>query len=162
MAKVPETLRVREHIELFSSYYQNPLPMEEVVAAAGLKGIEKRLFGDLSGGQKQRVLFALAICGNPGLLFLDEPTVGLDVESRRALWGRIRGFAARGGSVLLTTHYLDEADALAHRVVVINHGRIVAEGTPREIKARTASGGLEDAFLAIVGQDEGTAEEVMQ
>ncbi|MBZ5728820.1 MAG: ABC transporter ATP-binding protein [Acidobacteriia bacterium] len=162
VAKVPETLRVREHIELFSSYYQNPLPMEEVVAAAGLKGIEKRLFGDLSGGQKQRVLFALAICGNPGLLFLDEPTVGLDVESRRALWGRIRGFAARGGSVLLTTHYLDEADALAHRVVVINHGRIVAEGTPREIKARTASGGLEDAFLAIVGQDEGTAEEVMQ
>ncbi len=162
VAKVPETLRVREHIELFSSYYEKPLPLAETIAAAGLGGIENRLFGDLSGGQKQRVLFALAICGNPGLLLLDEPTVGLDVESRRALWARIRGFVARGGSVLLTTHHLEEADALAHRVVVLNHGRIVAEGTPQEIKARTASSGLEDAFLAIVGQSEEMAQEVMQ
>jgi len=158
VAKVPETLKVREHIELFSSYYPNPLPISQTVAAAGLGGIERRLFGDLSGGQKQRVLFALAICGNPELLFLDEPTVGLDVESRRTLWGHIRGFVKRGGSVLLTTHYLEEADALAHRVAVIDRGRIAAEGSPAEIKAQTRTNALEDAFLAIM---QGSAE-VMQ
>ena len=160
VAKVPETLRVREHIELFSSYYEKPLPIQETMAAAGLKGIENKLFGDLSGCQKQRVLFALAICGNPDLLFLDEPTVGLDVEARRALWARIRGFVARGGSVLLTTHYLDEADALARRIVVINQGRIVAEGTPAEIKTRGASTGLEDAFLTIMNETAQSVEEV--
>jgi ABC-2 type transport system ATP-binding protein len=160
VAKVPETLRVREHIELFSSYYATPLPIQETIAAAGLKGIEDKLFGDLSGGQKQRVLFALAICGNPRLLFLDEPTVGLDVEARRGLWTRIREFVARGGSVLLTTHYLDEADALAHRIVVINRGRIVAEGTPAEIKTRGSSTGLEDAFLTIMKETGESVEEV--
>jgi ABC-2 type transport system ATP-binding protein len=153
VAKVPETLKVREHIELFSSYYPNPLPFSETIAAAGLGGIENRQFGELSGGQKQRVLFALAVCGNPDLLFLDEPTVGLDVEARRALWGRIRAFVARGGSVLLTTHYLDEADALANRVAVINQGRIIAEGTPAEIKARTSQTGLEDAFLELMKEE---------
>jgi ABC-2 type transport system ATP-binding protein len=153
VARVPETLKVREHIELFSSYYSNPLPFAEAISAAGLDGIENRLFGDLSGGQKQRVLFALALCGNPDLLFLDEPTVGLDVEARRALWGRIRAFVARGGSVLLTTHYLDEADALANRVAVINKGRIIAEGTSAEIKARTAQTGLEDAFLELMKEE---------
>ena len=153
VAKVPETLKVREHVELFSSYYLDPLPFAETIAAAGLGGVENRLFGELSGGQKQRVLFALAICGNPQLLFLDEPTVGLDVEARRALWGRIRAFVARGGSVLLTTHYLDEADALANRVAVINQGRIVAEGTPAEIKARTAQSALEDAFLELMKEE---------
>ncbi len=154
VAKVPETIKVREHIELFSSYYPHPMPMAEVVEAAGLGGIEDRLFGDLSGGQKQRTLFALAICGNPDLLFLDEPTVGLDVEARRALWVRIRAFVARGGSVLLTTHYIEEADALANRVVVIQKGRIAAEGTPAQIKERTAASGLEDAFLSILKEEE--------
>jgi len=139
VSKVPETLRVHEHIRLFSSYYPQPLPLEETIAAAGLAGLEGRLFGDLSGGQKQRVLFALALCGNPDLLFLDEPTVGLDVETRRLLWAHIRAFVGRGGSVLLTTHYLEEADALADRIAVLNSGRIVAEGTPSEIKARTAT-----------------------
>lgn len=150
VAKVPETLRVREHIELFSSYYPAPLPLPEVIEMAGLQGLERRLFGELSGGQKQRVLFALALCGNPDLLFLDEPTVGLDVETRRAIWMRIRAFVARGGSVLLTTHYLDEADALANRIAVINRGLIVAQGTPAELKARTAQAGLEDAFLHLI------------
>jgi len=153
VAKVPETLRVREHIELFSSYYPKPLALSETIRAAGLGGVENRLFGDLSGGQKQRVLFALAICGNPDLLFLDEPTVGLDVAARRALWGHIRAFVGRGGSVLLTTHHLEEADALANRVAVINQGRIIAEGTPADIKARTAQTGLEDAFLELVKED---------
>jgi ABC-2 type transport system ATP-binding protein len=150
VAKVPETLKVREHVELFSSYYPNPLPVGESIAAAGLGGLENRLFGELSGGQKQRVLFALAICGNPDLLFLDEPTVGLDVEARRALWDRIRAFVGRGGSVLLTTHYLEEARVLANRVAVIRRGLIIAEGTPAQIMARTASTGLEDAFLSLM------------
>ena len=150
---MPETLRVREHIELFSSYYPKPLKLEETIAAAGLAEYEKRLFGELSGGQKQRLLFALAICGNPDLLFLDEPTVGLDVAARRGLWTHIRGFVERGGSVLLTTHYLDEADALADRIAVIDQGRIIAQGTPAEIKQRGASAGLEDAFLSLVRQN---------
>jgi len=138
VARVPETLRVREHVELFSSYYPNPLPIAETLAAAGLTELQKRKFGDLSGGQKQRVLFALAICGDPDLLFLDEATLGLDVEARRLLWNQIRSLATRGKSVLLTTHYLQEADALADRILVINRSEIIAEGTPAEIKARTA------------------------
>jgi ABC-2 type transport system ATP-binding protein len=138
VGRVPETLRVREHIDLFSSYYQNPMPASAVLAAAGLEKLSDRKFGDLSGGQRQRVLFALAICGNPDLLFLDEPTVGLDVEARRMLWEQIRQLVGRGKTVLLTTHYLQEADALADRVAVINKGEIIAEGTPAEIKAQTA------------------------
>lgn len=136
--RVPETMLVREHIDLFSSYYPNPLPMAEVLSTAGLQGIEKRQFGELSGGQKQRVLFALAICGDPDLIFLDEPTVGLDIESRRGLWEQIRALVARGKTILLTTHYLEEADALANRIAVIHQGKIVAEGSPHEIKAKTA------------------------
>lgn len=138
VGRVPETLRVREHIDLFSSYYQNPLPAAAVLAAAGLENLSERKFGDLSGGQRQRVLFALAICGNPDLLFLDEPTAGLDVEARRMLWEQIRQLVGRGKTVLLTTHYLQEADALADRVAVINKGEIIAEGSPSDIKAQTA------------------------
>ena len=138
VGRVPETLRVREHIDLFSSYYQKPMALAEVIAAAGLEKLQDRKFGDLSGGQKQRVLFALSICGDPDMLFLDEPTVGLDVESRRMLWDEIRRMVGRGKTVLLTTHYLQEADALADRVAVINQGEIVAQGTPAEIKAKTA------------------------
>jgi ABC-2 type transport system ATP-binding protein len=138
VSKVPETLRVREHIDLFSSYYPNPLPLEEVLRAAGLEKLRDRKFGDLSGGQRQRTLFALAICGNPDLLFLDEPTAGLDVEARRALWEEIRRLVERGKTVLLTTHYLEEADALADRIAVINQGEIIAEGTPAEIKSQTS------------------------
>lgn len=137
VGRVPETLRVREHIDLFSTYYNRPMPREQVLAAAGLEKLSDRKFGELSGGQKQRVLFALAICGDPDMLFLDEPTVGLDVEARRMLWDQIRQLVGRGKTVLLTTHYLQEADALADRVAVINKGAIVAEGTPAEIKAQS-------------------------
>lgn len=138
VGRVPETLRVREHIDLFSSYYEKPMSSGEILAAAGLEKLENRKFGELSGGQKQRVLFALAICGDPDLVFLDEPTVGLDVEARRLLWDEIRRMVDRGKTVLLTTHYLQEADALADRVAVINKGEIVAVGTPGEIKAKTS------------------------
>lgn len=148
VARVPETLRVREHIHLFSSYYPNPRPLQEVIEAAGLQGLEKRKFGELSGGQQKRVLFAIALCGNPDLLVLDEPTVGLDVEARRALWKQIRAFIAGGRSVLLTTHYLAEAEALADRVVVIHKGVVMAEGTPQQIKGDAAT--LEDAFIELL------------
>jgi len=137
VARVPETLRVREHIDLFSSYYPNPLPIAETLRIAGLEEIKTRRFGELSGGQRQRVLFGISICGNPDLLFLDEPTVGLDVEARRLMWAQIRALVALGKTVLLTTHYLHEADALADRILVLQHGAIVAEGTPAEIKAWT-------------------------
>lgn len=148
ISRVPETLRVREHIDLFSSYYPNPMPMAEVIAAAGLGGLERRNYGELSGGQQKRVLFALGICGNPDLLVLDEPSTGLDVESRRALWKQIRAFVDRGRAVLLTTHYLAEAEALADRVVVVDKGLKVKEGTPAEIKGDSAT--LEDAFIEMV------------
>ena len=138
VAKVPETLKVKEHINLFRSYYGNPLSLKATVEAAGLEGMEGRRFGALSGGQKQRVLFALAICGNPDLLFLDEPTVGLDITTRHLIWQQIRRLVQQGRTVVLTTHYLEEVDALANRVVVLNHGVIVAEGTSAEIKSRTA------------------------
>ena len=136
VGRVPETLKVREHIDLFSSYYPAPLPIAETLKIAGLEDIKERPYGELSGGQKQRVLFGIALCGNPDLLFLDEPTVGLDVEARRLMWAQIRTLIGRGKTVLLTTHYLNEADALADRILVLDKGAIVAEGTPAEIKAR--------------------------
>jgi ABC-2 type transport system ATP-binding protein len=136
VARVPETLKVREHIDLFSSYYPKPLPVAETLRIAGLEELKDRRFGELSGGQRQRVLFGISICGDPDLLFLDEPTVGLDVEARRLMWTQIRNLVSRGKTVLLTTHYLNEADALADRILVLQHGAIVAEGTPAEIKSR--------------------------
>ncbi len=157
---VPATLTVREHVRLFASYYPHPLPVAETLAIAGLRGLENRLYGQLSGGQKQRVAFALAICGDPDALILDEPTTALDVESRLALWAQIRGYVARGRSVLLTTHDLAEADALASRIAVLFRGKIVAEGTAAEIKSRAGgstircTSGLNDERLrAIAGID---------
>lgn len=138
IAKVPETLRVSEHLDTFRSYYDAPLSTNALIEAAGLQGLERRLYGTLSGGERQRVLFALALAGDPALLFLDEPTVGMDVAARRAFWARIRALRAEGRAVLLTTHYLEEADALADRVVVLDQGRIVADGSPAEIKRRIA------------------------
>ena len=139
VSRITEMLKVREHLDLFGSYYPHPLPIPDIIRIAKLQGIEDRLFGELSGGQKQRVLFALALCGNPDLIFLDEPTVGMDIEARRALWAEIRVLSAMGKTVLLTTHYLEEADALADRIIVINKGRVISEGTPAEIKR--SSGG---------------------
>ena len=152
VARVPETLKVREHIDLFSSYYPKPLPVAETLRIAGLEALENRRFGELSGGQRQRVLFGISICGDPDLLFLDEPTVGLDVEARRLMWTQIRNLVARGKTILLTTHYLNEADALADRILVLRHGAIVAEGTPAEIKARTI--GKQVRFSSQLALDE--------
>ena len=131
---VPLSLKVRELVELFRTYYPKPLPTDSVVEMAGLEEFQAKLVRDLSGGQRQRVYFALAICGDPDALFLDEPTVGLDTATRRSFWDQVRGFKRRGKSIVLTTHYLDEADALADRVVVIDHGLIVAEDSPEGIR----------------------------
>jgi ABC-2 type transport system ATP-binding protein len=138
VSRVPEMLRVREHIDLFRSYYPDPLPAADVIRIAKLEGIADQMFGELSGGQKQRALFGLALSGNPDLIFLDEPTVGMDIESRRALWDQVRALSAAGKTVLLTTHYLEEADMLANRIVVINKGKLLCEGTPAEIKHRVS------------------------
>jgi len=152
VGKAPEMLRVREQVNIFRGYYDHPIPYADIVHAAGLEGIESRMFGQLSGGQKQRVLFALALAGDPDLIFLDEPTVGLDIEARRAMWAQIRSLASRGKTILLTTHYLEEADALAHRIVVINKGRVVCEGTPAEVKSlgSAASGNSTSRSLKII------------
>ena len=133
---VPETLKVREVAEMFSRLYERPIGASSALQAAGLWKKAGAKIGNLSGGERQRLYFALSIVGGLELLFLDEPTVGLDVESRRAFWGEIRGMIRRGKTIVLTTHYLEEADALAERIVVINRGEIVAEGDPEEIKAR--------------------------
>ena len=138
VSRLPEPITVREHLQLFSSYYPRPLPIDESLALAGLSELADRRYGKLSGGQQQRLKFALALCGDPEVLFLDEPTVALDVEARREFWDVIRARVARGTTVLLTTHYLEEADALADRIVVIDQGRLTACGSPAEIKARTA------------------------
>jgi ABC-2 type transport system ATP-binding protein len=132
---VPQTLRVRELLAAFRGYYPAPLPVASVVEAAGLHGLENRMFGSLSGGQQRRVLFGIALAGNPELVFVDEPTTGLDAEVRRTLWATLRGLATAGRAVVLTTHYLEEADALADRIVVLNEGRVIAEGTPSQIKS---------------------------
>jgi len=152
VGRAPEMLRVREHIELFRGYYPNPMAYDELVKVAGLEGIESRFFGQLSGGQKQRVLFALALAGDPDLIFLDEPTVGLDIKSRRSMWAQIESLASRGKTVLLTTHYLEEADSLAQRIVVIDKGRIVCEGTPAEVKSlgSAAPGSAQSRSVKII------------
>ena len=133
-AEMPGTLKVIEHINLFRSYYINPMPIDEVLKNAQLGDLQNKRFDQLSGGQKQRVFFALAICGQPDLVFLDEPTVGLDVDSRRQFWRCIRELSARGTTILLTTHYLEEADVLADRIVLLTQGQISAEGSPEHIK----------------------------
>ena len=135
-AGVPERLTVLELLELVRSGYPHPRSVADCVALAGLDGLLGRRYGRLSGGQQRRVQFALAVCGRPRLLFLDEPTTGLDIAARQALWSAVRELVAEGCAVLLTTHYLEEAEALADRVAVIDHGRLLAEGSVQEIRAR--------------------------
>jgi ABC-2 type transport system ATP-binding protein len=135
---VPGMLRVEEIVDLFRSYYPAPLPTAAAIKMAGLEEKTRSLVKDLSGGQRQRLYLALALCGNPDALFLDEPTVGMDVEGRRLFLDEIGELAAKGRTVVLTTHYLEEADQLARRIIVIDHGKVIADSTPAEIKARVA------------------------
>jgi ABC-2 type transport system ATP-binding protein len=135
-ARLPETLRVRELVHLFASYYPAPRAVNETLSLAGLTDLAERPYAALSGGQQRRVQFALAICGAPELVFVDEPTTGLDVEARRGFWQVIQTLREAGTSIVLTTHYLEEADALAERVVLIERGRVIAEDTPSGLKSR--------------------------
>ncbi|GHO61897.1 ABC transporter ATP-binding protein [Ktedonobacter sp. SOSP1-52] len=132
---VPLNLTVSETITLFRSYYPHSLPLTQVLEMASLKKKAAASVGTLSGGQRQRLYFALAICGDPDVLFLDEPTAGLDVEARHRFWEQIRAFVQQGKTILLTTHYLEEADALAERIILIDHGQVRADASPAALKA---------------------------
>lgn len=129
-------LTVRELVDLFRAYYPAPLAAARAIAMAGLEAQAGVRVGILSGGQRQRLYFALAVCGDPDVLFLDEPTVGMDVEARRAVWVGLQKLAASGKTIVFTTHYLREAEDLARRIVVIDHGVILVDGTPQQLKAR--------------------------
>jgi ABC-2 type transport system ATP-binding protein len=131
--RLSEKLNVRETIELFASFYREPLATAEVLDQLELTEKSDAWVGKLSGGQKQRLAVATALVGNPRILFLDEPTTGLDPQSRRQLWDIIRAFQKRGGTVLLTTHYMDEAERLCDRLAVVDHGQIIAEGSPSDL-----------------------------
>ena len=127
---------MRETLQLFSSFYRHPSSPEAVMEEMALTEKADAWVGKLSGGQKQRLAVATALVGNPRILFLDEPTTGLDPQSRRQLWEIVRQFQQRGGTVLLTTHYMDEAERLCDRLAIIDHGQIIAEGTPAELIER--------------------------
>jgi ABC-2 type transport system ATP-binding protein len=137
-AALPPTLRVGELLRLTASYYPSPRPLAETAEMAGVTELLRRPYAKLSGGQQRSVQFALALCGRPELLFLDEPTVGMDIEIRQKLWVAIRQLIVEGCSVLLTTHYLEEAEALADRVCVMAHGRMIHEGTVEALRSRVA------------------------
>lgn len=144
----------RELLEMMASLYPAALEVEHVLELVGITDIADRRTQKLSGGQAQRVRFALALVSDPALLILDEPTVGMDVEARRGFWVSVREFAARGRTVIFATHYLEEADAYADRVVLMAHGRVVADGATSEIRARVGSrtirATLPDADLAAL------------
>ena len=148
-------LSVRELVSMMASLYRRPLDVEEVLGLTGVLGVADQRTQKLSGGQTQRVRLALALVSDPELLVLDEPTVGLDVEARRDFWATMRSFASRGKTVIFATHYLEEADAYADRVVLMAHGRVVADGPTTEIKAmvgaRTIRATLPDADADLLG-----------
>jgi ABC-2 type transport system ATP-binding protein len=133
--KLSEKLSVRETLTLFRSFYRNGIAPDEAMKRVSLEEKATAWVGKLSGGQKQRLAVACALVGDPELLFLDEPTTGLDPQSRRQLWDIIRAFRRQGRTVLLTTHYMDEAERLCDRVAIVDHGKVIALGTPRELIA---------------------------
>jgi ABC-2 type transport system ATP-binding protein len=153
--KLSEKLTVRETIELFASFFREPRPVKEVLDALQLGEKEDAWVGKLSGGQRQRLAVATALVGNPRILFLDEPTTGLDPQSRRQLWDIVRNFQNRGGTVLLTTHYMDEAERLCDRLAIVDHGQIIAEGTPSDLIDRLGGHNVVE-FEAAGNGDGGT------
>ena len=154
-------LTVAETVQYTASLFTNTRPVAEVLQRAGITSIADRLVGKCSGGEQQRLRFAMALLPDPELLILDEPTTGMDVEGRRSFWAAIRQDANRGRTVLFATHYLEEADAYADRIILLRHGRVVADGTSSEVKAmaagRTVRATLANpdqaALLAVPGAD---------
>lgn len=134
---LPQTLKVREVVDFVAGHHRDPLPRRELLETFDLTDLAGKQCGGLSGGQQRRVAVALAFVGRPDVVMLDEPTTGLDVTARIALWEAVRGFTAGGGTLLLTSHHLEEVEALASRVVVVDHGRVVVEGTVQEVRARS-------------------------
>jgi ABC-2 type transport system ATP-binding protein len=153
--RLSEKLTVRETIELFASFYREPRSSEEVLAQLELTEKADSWVGKLSGGQRQRLAVATALVCNPKILFLDEPTTGLDPQSRRQLWDIIRHFQRDGGTVLLTTHYMDEAERLCDRLAIVDHGQIIAEGSPADLIDRL--GGHHVVEFSVSGNSDGAA-----
>ena len=151
--RLSEKLTVRETIELFASFYTQPRLPEDVLEGLQLTEKADAQVGQLSGGQRQRLAVATALVGSPRVLFLDEPTTGLDPQSRRQLWDIIRVFQEGGGTVLLTTHYMDEAERLCDRLAIVDHGQIIAEGTPAELIAKL--GGHHVVEFSLAGGSDG-------
>jgi ABC-2 type transport system ATP-binding protein len=162
--QLAEKLTVRETIDLFRSFYRRSRDANEVIDIVQLTEKRDARVGTLSGGQKQRLAVACALVGDPELLFLDEPTTGLDPQSRRQLWGLIEDFRSTGRSILLTTHYMDEAERLCERVAIVDHGHVIALGSPAELietigsqhhpppVQKTTSATLEDVFVVLTGR----------
>lgn len=140
-ADLPDLLTAREHINLFSAYYPNPLSLDELISRCELSDFLNIRYKHLSGGQKRRVQFALSILGRPKMVFLDEPTTGLDIDARKVVWNTINELSETGTAVLLTTHYLEEADTLADHTIVMSQGSIIANDTTDNIRA-AASGAV--------------------
>ncbi len=153
--RLSEKLTVRETIELFSSFYRQPRPAREVLEQLQLEEKADSWVGKLSGGQRQRLAVATALVGNPTILFLDEPTTGLDPQSRRQLWDIIRNFQRSGGTVLLTTHYMDEAERLCDRLAIIDYGKVIADGSPSDLIARL--GGHHMVEFSAAGKSDSSA-----
>jgi ABC-2 type transport system ATP-binding protein len=149
--RLSEKLTVRETIDLFASFYRRPRPTDEVMEELQLTEKSDSWVGKLSGGQRQRLAVATALVCNPKILFLDEPTTGLDPQSRRQLWDIIRIFQQNGGTALLTTHYMDEAERLCDRLAIIDHGQVIAEGSPADLINRL--GGHHVVEFAVSGSD---------
>jgi ABC-2 type transport system ATP-binding protein len=159
--QLSEKLEVRELLALFRSFYERPHDVSYVLAAVQLDDKATSRIGALSGGQKQRLAVACALIGDPELLFLDEPTTGLDPRSRRQMWQVIDRFRASGRSIVLTTHYMEEAERLCDRIAIVDRGNVIARGTPRELVAalgepvtevRTNAASLEDVFVSLTGR----------
>ncbi len=153
--RLSEKLSVRETIELFASFYREPRSTDEVLEQLQLSEKKDSWVGKLSGGKRQRLAVATALVCNPKILFLDEPTTGLDPQSRRQLWDIIRQFQGRGGTVLLTTHYMDEAERLCDRLAIVDHGQIIAEGSPADLIDRL--GGHHVVEFSLNGNSHDTA-----
>ncbi len=156
--RLSEKLTVRETIALFASFYREPRSSDEVLDELQLREKADSWVGKLSGGQRQRLAVATALVGNPKILFLDEPTTGLDPQSRRQLWDLVRRFQRDGGTVLLTTHYMDEAERLCDRLAIVDHGQIIAEGSPAELIDRL--GGHHVVEFSVSGKSNGAAHDV--